>query len=113
MHEREHPAARATGHDTLKALYGGLAEIGREVGDDEEVILLRHNPGLTVILGNVRELVPQIHLNYFFDVSAENSQTVVDLIPLGPDAVIDQAVFIIGKIHQAAEVLPEANGIDN
>ena len=113
VHEGEHAAARTAGDDAFEPLHGGLAEVGREVGDDEEVVFFGDDSGLVVVFRDVVEFVAQIHLDDFFDVPAEDAEAFLDLLPLGPDAVVDQAVLVVGEVHQPAEILAEPDGVDD
>ena len=91
----------------------GLAEARREIRDDEEVIFLRHAAGLLVVFGDRRVLVAQIHLDDLLDVLAELGEPLLDLVALRPDAAVDEALLVIAKVHEAGEILPEADRVDD
>ena len=113
LHERENPAARAARGDALEALGGDLAEIRRKIGHNEKMVFLRHASGLFVVFGDRRVLVAQVHLDHFFDVFAQFRQPFLDLVALGPDAAVDQALLVIREVHEPRETFPESHGIDD
>src|SRR5207247_1449582 len=99
--------------DALQAPRGRLAESGGKIRDDQKVIFFGHAAGLQVVLGDRRELVAQVHLDDLFDVFAEFAKPLVDLLALGPDAAVDDALLVIGDMHEAGEVFAEADGVED
>jgi len=96
MNEGENAAPCPARGDALQPFGGRFAEIGRKIGDHEEVIFLRHTPGLLIVFRDARVLVAQIHLDDFLDVLAEFSEALLDLVALRPDAPADQRLLVIG-----------------
>ena len=113
MDEREDAAARAAGGDAPQALGRGVAEIHREIGDDQEMIFLRDAAGLLVVFGDGRVFVAQIHLDDLFHVLVQLGELFLDLVALRPDAAVDEAVLVIGEVHEAGEVLAEADRVED
>ena len=102
------PQRGAAGGDAQQALGGGLAEVRREIRDDQEVILLRDLARLLVVLGDRRVLVAQIHLDDLLHVLVQVGQPLLDLARLRPDAAVDELLLVVGQVHDAGEVLPQA-----
>ena len=105
MNEGEDAAARAAGGDALQPLRRDVAEIGREIGDDEEVIFFGDAAGLLVVFGDGRVLVAQVHLDDLLDVLAQFREALLDLVALRPDAAVDEAFLVIGEVHEPREIL--------
>ena len=40
-------------------------------------------------------------------------QPLLDLHRLGPDAMADQGLVVVGQVHERGEILPEPDGIDD
>ncbi len=113
MDEREDAAARAAAGDALQPLHRDLAEVRREVRDDEEVVFFRDAAGLLVVFGDRRVFVAQIHLDDLLDVLAQLGEPLLDLVALRPDAAVDEAFLVVGEVHQAGEVLAEPDRVDD
>ena len=113
VQEGEHAAARAAGGDALEPGGGSFAERGGEIRDDQEMVFLRNAPGLLVVFSDRRVLIAQIHLDHFFDVLAEFRQALFDLVALGPDAAVDEALLVVRELHQPREVFAQPHGIDD
>ena len=113
VQQHEDAAARAAGGDALEPRSRHFAEARREIGYDQEMVFLGNAPGLLVVFGDRRILIAQIHLDHFFDVLAEFGEALFDLLALGPDAPVDEALLVIGELHQSREVLAEPNGIED
>lgn len=113
MNERKNPAARTARSDALQALRGGVAEMRRKIRDDKKVIFFRNTSGFFVVFGDRRIFVSQIHLDHFFDMLAKLREPFLDLIALRPDAAIDDAFLIIGKVHQPRKILSKPDRINN
>ena len=113
MDEQMHAATRAAGGDALQALHRHLAEVRREIRDDEEMIFLRQPPGLRVVFRERFVFVAQIHLRDLLDVFVEIGEALLELRLLRPDAAVDEALLEIRQVHDAGEVLSEANRIED
>ena len=90
-----------------------LAEVDREMRDDQEVKRLRDLAGLSVVLGQGFVLIAQILLQHVFHVNREVREPFVDLRRLGPDAAIDELFVVVGQVHEGGEIFAAANRIDN
>ena len=112
LDEQVDAAARAAGGDGEQAFRGGVAEGGGKSGDHHEAVFFGDGAGLFVVVGDVGELVAQIHLDDFFDVVVDFREPFLDVGALGPDAVGDEGFLIIRQMHQAGEILAEAHRID-
>ena len=77
------------------------------------MVFFSDHPGLVVILRDAFKLIAQIHLDDLLNVATEDAEAFLDLFPLGPDAVIDQAVFVVREMHQSAKVLPQPDRVDD
>ena len=111
--QREDAAAWAADGDALQACSSRVTEARGEVGDDEEVILLRHAASLLVVFRDRRILVAQIHLDDLFNVLVHLREPLFDLVALRPDAAVDEAFLIIGDVHEAGEVLTKPDRIND
>ena len=111
MDQRVDAAPGAAGGDAQQAPGGGLAEVHREIGDDQEVVLLRDVARLLVVFGDGGVLVAQIHLDDLLHVLVQVRQPLLDLPGLRPDAAVDELLLVIRQVHDAGEVLAEADGI--
>ena len=111
VNEREHTAARPARGDALEPPRGDFAEAGGEIRHDKEVILFRHAAGPRVVVGDRRVFAAEIHLDHFLDVLVQLGEPLLDLVCLRPDAAVDEAFLVIGKMHQAGEILPERHRI--
>ena len=108
-----HATTRAAGCNTLQTFHGDLAEVRREIRDDEELIFLRETTGLRVVFRKRRVFVSQIHLRDLLDVFVEVGEALLDLRLLRPDAAVDETILEIREVHDAGEVLSEADRIKN
>ena len=113
MDQRVNAAARAVGGDALQPAQGGLAEVDRKIRHDQEMKLLRDLARLFVELRDAGVVIAQVHLDDLLHVRAEFGEFLLDLGGLGPDAVIDQLLFVVGEVHDAREILAEADGVQN
>ena len=111
MNEHIHPAARPAGGDAQQPLGGGLREVRREIRHDQEVILLRNHARLLVVFRDGGILVAQIHLDDLLHVLVQVGQLLLDLARLRPDAAVDDLLLVVGQVHDAGEVLPQAHGV--
>ena len=57
--------------------------------------------------------IAKVKLSDFFDVLVQLNEALLDLFGLRPDAAIDQAIFVIGEVHEAGEALAEAHRIQD
>jgi hypothetical protein len=112
MDEGEDAAPGAAGGEAEESAQGGIGEMGGEIGDDEEVPGFGDTAGLGVVIGEGAEFVAEVELGDFFDVITEVGEALFDLVGLGPDAAVDEAVFVIGEVHEAGEALAEADWIE-
>ena len=113
MNEGEHAATRAAGGDVDEPPAGGFAEVHREIGDDEDMIFFGDGAGLGVVFGDGFVLVAEIHLDDLFHVLVQFGELLLELAGLRPDAAVDVAFLVIGQVHEAGEILAEADGIKN
>jgi len=113
MNECEDTAARTAHDDAFQPRHARLTEPSGQPGNDEEVILLRHAARLLVVLGDRCIFIAQIHLDDFLDVLVELGEALLDVIPLRPDAAVDERWLVIGQMHQSGKVLPQTDGIDD
>jgi len=97
----------------LEAFSGRFAKVCGEVGDDEKEVFFGDASSFFVILGDREILVPEIHLDDFFDLLGELIEAGFDVVALGPDAAIDEGFFVIGEVHEAGEIFAEADGVDD
>ena len=97
----------------MEAFSGRFAKVCGEVGDDEKEIFFGDASGFFVILGDRVILVPEIHLDDFFDLLGELIEAGFDVVALGPDATIDEGFFVVGEVHEAGEIFAEADGVDD
>ena len=77
------------------------------------MIFLREPPGLRVVFRERLVFVAQIHLRDLLDVLVEIGEALFELRLLRPDAAIDEPLLEIREVHDAGEVLAEANRIKN
>ena len=77
------------------------------------MVRLRDSAGLFVELCDGRVFVAKVKLGDFFDVLVQLNEPLLDVFGLRPDAAIDQAVLVIGEVHEAGEALAEAHGIQD
>ena len=77
------------------------------------MILFGDGTRLGVVLGNRLVFVAQVHLDDFFHVLAQLRELFLHLVGLGPDAAVDVALFVIGQVHQAGEILAEPDRVKN
>ena len=108
-----HAAPRAGIHDARKPLRRRLRQVGGEVAEDEHAQRLRDLAGLLVVVLDARELVAQVLLDDRLHVLGEIGQLLLDVAVVGPDALADQLLMLIGKVHEAREALAEPHGIDD
>ena len=113
VNEGVNPALGTAGRNAHQALGGHVAEVRREVGDHQHVVLFGHAAGLFVVLGDALVLVAQVHLDHLFDVLVELGEALLNLVALGPDTAVDQALFIVRQVHETGEVLAQAHGVDD
>ncbi len=97
----------------IKPPEGGLVEIGREVGDDQDPERLGDLAGHRVVLFDGLKLVAQVLLDHVLHVLGEIGQPLLDVLRLGPDPVGDQELVIIAQVHECGEVFAEADRIDD
>ena len=96
----------------IRRLIASSLKLLREVGDDKEIVFLGDVSGDLVVFRDALILIAQIHLDDLFDVLVELAEFFFDLRLLRPDAIVDQAVFVIGEVHQSGEIFAQADGID-
>ena len=113
MNEGENAATRSAGDDAEQTSHGQIAEVDREIGDDEVMVRLGDATGLLVVFGNGGVFVAEVELGHFFDVLVQLAETLFDMFGLGPDSPVDQAFLVIGQVHESGEALPEVMGIEN
>ncbi len=106
-------AAWTADGDALEALGRGIAEVGGEVCDDEEVVFFCDAACLLIVLGDRGVFIAKVHLDDLLDVLIEFGESLLDLVALRPDAAVDEALLVIGEMHEASEVLAEADGIND
>ena len=94
MNQSEHAATRSAGDDAEKSPHCQVAEVHREIGDDQEMVRLGDAPGLGVVVGDCRVFVAEIELGDFLDVFVQLGQALFDMFGLRPDAPVDQAVLM-------------------
>jgi hypothetical protein len=68
---------------------------------------------LFVVVVDGRELVAKIFLDDRFHVLGQVAQADVDVLRIGPDAPADKSFVVVGEVHEAGEILPEADGVDD
>ncbi len=113
MNQQMNSAARATGGDTLETLHRHVAEVGGEIRDDQKMIFLGESSGLGVVFRERLVFVAQIHLRDFLNVLVEVREALLELRLLRPDAAVDEALLEIREVHDAGEILAEANRIED
>ena len=69
--------------------------------------------GLGVVFGDGFVFVAEIHLDDLFHVFVQLRQLFLELVGLCPDAAVDVALLVIGQVHEAGEILAEADRIKN
>ena len=113
MNQGVHAAPGSAADDAEEAPDRQVAEVHREIGDDQEVVRLGDSAGLCVEFRDGGVLVAEVKLGDFFDVLVQLNEPLLDVFGLRPDAAIDQAVLVIGQVHEAGEALAEAHGIQD
>jgi len=113
VEEEVDAAARSAGCQAEESFDGEVGEVDGKVGDDEEVIFFGEATCALVVFGEGGVVVAQVHLGDFFDVFVQFGEAIFDLGGLGPDAAVDEAVFVVGQVHEAGEVLSEADGVED
>ena len=110
--QRRRRTARRSGR-CGQPLGGRLAEVGREVGDDQDAERLGHLAGLGVVFLDRLELVAQVLLDDVLHVLGQVGEPLLDLLRLGPDPAGDQHLVVVGQVHEGGEVLAQADGVDD
>ena len=113
MDERIDAAPGAAGGDTQQAFGGGIAEVDGKIGDHEEMVLFGDHAGLVVVFGDGGVIVAQVHLDDLLDMLVEAGQALLDLRRLRPDAAVDDLLLVVGQVHNAGEILSEADRVDD
>ena len=106
-------APRTAVDDADQPPQGGVVEIGREVGDDQDPERLGDLAGHRVVLLDRLELVAQILLDHVLHVLGQIGQPLLDVLRLGPDPVGDQQLVIVAQVHEGGEILAQADRIDD
>ena len=110
--DRVNATPRAAGGDAREATGAGLGEIRREVADDDEPVGLGHL-GVGVVGTDRGVFVAQILLDHQFHLLGDVGEPLLDLLRLGPDPAGDKELVVIGQMHEAGEVLPQPERIDD
>ena len=111
--QQEHAAAGSARRDAEQALAGGLAEVDWEIGHHEQLVGLGDASGLCVVVGDGGVLVAQVELGDLLDVLVQIGETLLDVVRLSPDPTIDQAVFVIGQVHQPRKGLSQSDWVQD
>jgi len=111
--EREDAAARAVGGDVTEPARGGLAEIHRERGDDQEKIFFGDAAGLRVVFRYGCVFVAEIHLDDFLHVLVQLREFFLELRRLRPDAAVETALLVVRKMQERGKILAKADRIEN
>ena len=106
-------APRAAVDDADQPPQGGVVEVGREVGDDQDPERLGDLAGHRVVFLDRLELVAQVLLDHVLHVLGEIGQPLLDVLRLGPDPVGDQKLVVIAQVHERGEVLAQADRVDD
>ncbi|OPZ96598.1 MAG: hypothetical protein BWY71_01885 [Planctomycetes bacterium ADurb.Bin412] len=85
----------------------------RKIGNNQKAIRFGQFAGLLIIFLNRFELVAQIFLNHILHMLGQIGQLLLNLGGVGPDAPADQGLVIVGGVHEAGEILADADGIKN
>ena len=109
----EHTAARSALEDARESSSGFVVEVRGEVRDDEESIRLRDLTRGEVVRVDRFELVPQVLLDHRLHVFGDVGELLFDLARFGPDAFAHQARQFVLEVHEAREVLAEADRIED
>ena len=107
-------SAFSTGtRDTEEARGGLVGEGVGEVGADKKMVFFGDVSGLLVVFNDGFEVLAKIHLDDFLHVLGEFGKPLVDLLGLRPDSIVDDAFFVVSKMHEGRKVLAEANWVDD
>src|SRR5262249_57556048 len=87
---------------------GGMVEIGGEVGGENGGGRYGDRAGHRVRCLDRVELVAQVFLDDVLHVIGQVGQPLLDVGPLGPDAVGDQQLVIVAQVHEGGEVVAQA-----
>ena len=112
-HQSVDAAPRSAVDDADQAAEGGLVEIGREVGDDQDPERLGDLAGHRVVLFDGLKLITQVLLDHVLHVLGEIGQPLLDVLRLGPDPVGDQELVVIAQMHERGEIFAQADRIDD
>ena len=69
--------------------------------------------GLQIVFHDALVFVAEVHLDDFFHVLVQFREPGLDVIALGPDLAVDQALLVVGEVHDACEILSKPDGIED
>ena len=107
-----HAAALARSQDREHARSRLLAEIRREIRTDEETVGLGDLARRVVVRVDVLELVAEVLLDHRLHVLGDVDEPLLDRTRVGPDALADEQLELVAKMHEGGEALAERDGIE-
>src|SRR5206468_12783295 len=113
MHQRKHAASCAAGSNPQQTPDRRLAKVRREIRNYDEMIFLGDLPGRSIVFGNGRVFVAQIHLDDLLHMLGYSRESVFNLVALRPDSAVENVLFVIRQMRDTRKILSKLHRIND